>query len=159
MEEKREENNLSKSVIWQDHPLTQRNFKQTLALIILIFFTSIITYFVFDLKYSLLAFALLSISMGRYFLATTFILDEKGFTIRYFLFSKRRNWEQFVRYHIFDDGIFLSPFVVPSRLDSFRGEFLRFSRERNRNNNKELKERKELKEKIISLVQNKIKKV
>ena len=62
---------------------------------------------------------------ARYLLPTRYILDEREAAWRQ-LTWRRRSWSTFRRVDRHADGIFLSPFRRPSRLDSFRGVFLRF---------------------------------
>jgi hypothetical protein len=77
--------------------------------------------------YALLAAVVLGVSLGRYFLPTSYELDESGARVR-FLFSARSTpWDRVRRFDVHREGVYLSPFERPSRLDSFRGTFLRFS--------------------------------
>ena len=78
--------------------------------------------------YGLLAVVLQFILLGPYFLPCRFEISQRGVKKRFFLFSRERPWSQYKRYVSQRDGVFLSTFAAPSRLDSFRGDFVRFSR-------------------------------
>lgn len=77
--------------------------------------------------YGLLAAALLTVSLTRYFVPTDFELDEQGATVRILGQARRVPWEKVRRFSVHREGVHLSPFERPSRLDSFRGTFLRFA--------------------------------
>ena len=92
--------------------------------------------------YGVIAGLLLLVSMGRYLLATGFVLDGKGVTVRYCGQSRTIPWSEIKSASEGPKGVFLSPYDKPSRLDSFRGVLLRFAK----NNSEE----------VISFVRNKI---
>ena len=75
--------------------------------------------------YGLISLVVLAASTARYLLPTRYVLDDQEAAWRY-LTWQRRSWSAFRRIDRHADGIFLSPFRRPSRLDSFRGVFLRF---------------------------------
>lgn len=75
--------------------------------------------------YGLISLAVLAASTARYLLPTRYVLDDREAAWRHLTWH-RRSWSAFRRVDRHDDGIFLSPFRRPSRLDSFRGVFLRF---------------------------------
>lgn len=79
------------------------------------------------LGYALLAAALLSISLGRYLLPTAFELDQSGAAARFAGQRRRMAWGEAKRVSVQRRGVYLSPFERPSRLESFRGLFLRFA--------------------------------
>jgi len=76
----------------------------------------------------ILALLLLFILLGPYFLPCRFEISETGVKKFFFLFNRDRPWSVYKRYVAQKDGVFLGTFAAPSRLDSFRGDFLRFSR-------------------------------
>jgi hypothetical protein len=63
---------------------------------------------------------------ARFFLPTSYRLDENGVRSRFLGISLGRPWKDFKRYEVYHNGVLLSPFDRPSRLDSFRGMFLLF---------------------------------
>jgi len=77
--------------------------------------------------YALLSAALLAVSLARYFLPTGFELDEHAVTVRFLGQARKVPWSHVRRVLVQPRGVFLSPFRRPSRLDSFRGTFLRFA--------------------------------
>jgi len=77
--------------------------------------------------YGLLATGLLAVALARYYLPTAFRLDADGAAVRFCGQTRRLRWAQVRRVVAQRGGVFLSPFAAPSRLDSFRGMFLRFA--------------------------------
>lgn len=72
------------------------------------------------------ALAALSLSVSRYLLPTAYRLDGVGARVDHPLRGRTLPWGQVRRVDVHADGLFLSPFPRPSRLDSFRGAFLRY---------------------------------
>ena len=77
-----------------------------------------------SVSFAFLALALLTAAMSRYFFATRYVLDARGFTISH-IGTRKYSWTNFRRVVRHSDGVFLSPFAKPHRLDTFRGQFLR----------------------------------
>ncbi|MCG3181272.1 MAG: hypothetical protein BIFFINMI_03651 [Phycisphaerae bacterium] len=73
-----------------------------------------------------LALLLMFILLGPYFLPCRYELTERGMKKFFFMFNRDRTWDTYKRYVIQRDGVFLSTYATPSRLDSFRGDFVRF---------------------------------
>ncbi len=79
--------------------------------------------------YGLLALGVLGAALSPYFFPTHYLLDEKGVQIRHLGRRQQRPWSQFCRAEFHPGGIFLSPAARASRLDGFRGCFLRAPRD------------------------------
>jgi hypothetical protein len=77
--------------------------------------------------YAILAPVLLLILLGPYVLPTRFEVSQTGVKVFFFLFNRNRPWSIYKRHAILRDGVFLGTEPKPSRVDSFRGDFLRFS--------------------------------
>ena len=117
---------------WKTHPLVDESRSRSTLLCALIAGCSIGAALSFDgLAYGLIALVVLTLSLSRYLLPTRYNLDENGVEINHLGRRQERPWTQFRRLDIHKDGIFLSPFTRASRLDSFRGYFLRFGPEKN----------------------------
>jgi hypothetical protein len=78
-----------------------------------------------SLAYGVVSAALLLAAMTRYLLPTRYELDDREAAWRQLVWH-RRSWTSFRRVDRHSDGLFLSPFRRPNRLDAFRGVFLRF---------------------------------
>lgn len=111
---------------WTSHPLRDEPMPKSVFLILIILSSSFIIGWSFQsYTFALVSCVLLSTAMSRYFLPTRYTLDENGFVITHLGFKKTYAWSQFHRADPHPDGIFLSPFTKPHRLDTFRGQFLK----------------------------------
>lgn len=114
------------TVAWDSWPLRDEPPAKSALLIAIIGGTSLLASAMGAL-WGYLAAPLLGILMGPYLLRTRYRISPQGVAKRFPLFSRQRPWSAYLRYAIQRDGVFLGTFPHPSRLDSFRGEFLRFS--------------------------------
>jgi hypothetical protein len=76
--------------------------------------------------FTLLAIAILGGSLLTYFLPTDYTFYSGGVESRFVGVSRRFTWEQFRSYYPDRHGVLLSPFIHPSRLENFRGIYIRF---------------------------------
>jgi hypothetical protein len=115
-----------KPITWTSHPLKNEPRPKSACLIFIILTTSFIIGWSFQSNiFAGLSFTLLTAAMSRYFLPTHYTLDETSITISHIGHRRTFAWPQFVRADQHPDGIFLSPFTQPHRLDTFRGQFLK----------------------------------
>lgn len=111
---------------WQIHPLADESWLKSALLIVLVVALSLAAGIGFeDPFYGLFSLGVLTASLSRYWLPTYYHLDEQGVWTVHLGWRGRRRWCQFRRMEICDQGIFLSPFLRPTRLDAFRGILLR----------------------------------
>ena len=75
--------------------------------------------------YGAISVVVLVLATMDYFLPPRDVIDADGAAWKQLVWRRRR-WTTFRRFVRHADGIFLSPFRHQSRLDSFRGVFLRF---------------------------------
>ena len=112
---------------WTVHPLLEEPPAKTGLLILVILGLSVLIALEFGApSYGFLAAALLTASMSRYFLPTRYALLESHILIAHLGARRTIPWNRIRRHTVVRDGVHLSPFVRPHRLDPFRGCFLRF---------------------------------
>jgi hypothetical protein len=73
-----------------------------------------------------LAAILLPVSLGKWFLPTSYELGADAIAVRCCGLTTRLPWTRFRRFYAHKVGVHLSTFESPSPLDPFRGMFLRF---------------------------------
>ncbi len=116
---------------WTVHPV-KKNWKISVLIIIFLIVLCISINFSFDsLSLSLLSVIFLFGSLSSFFLPTTYTLYDKGIAIKTAFRELYKEWDFFKRYYIDKNGILLSPFPYRTRLENFRGLYIRFD------NNKE----------------------
>ena len=111
---------------WTAHPLRDEPAWKSAALgALIVGFSALAAASLGGAVYGLISLVALAAATVRYLLPTRYLLDDQEASWRQ-LTWRRRSWSTFRRVDRHADGIFLSPFRRPSRLDSFRGVFLRF---------------------------------
>ncbi len=115
------------AITWVSLPIRDEPWHKSALLILIVAATAAIAALQ-AIFWGALALLLLFILLGPYFLPCRFEVSERGVKKFFPLFNRDRPWDVYKRYVPQRDGVFLSPFPAPSRLDSFRGDFLRFSR-------------------------------
>ena len=114
------------SKTWTSHPLREEPLAKSVLLVLIILGVAFIVGVSFQsITFALLSVVLLTAAMTRYFFPTRYVLDDRGFTISHIGTHRQYSWTNFRRAARHPDGIFLSPFAKPHRLDTFRGQFLR----------------------------------
>ena len=68
--------------------------------------------------------AILLVSLSEFYLPTHYLLDSNGVQMRRWFHKKQMDWKRVRSVSEKPAGIFLSPFPIKSRLESFRGLFL-----------------------------------
>ena len=113
-------------LVWTAHPLREEPAWKSAALgAVIVGFSTLAAASLGGAVYGLISLLALAGATARYLLPTRYVLDDQEMAWRQ-LTWRRRSWSAFRRVDRHADGIFLSPFRRPSRLDSFRGVFLRF---------------------------------
>ena len=77
--------------------------------------------------WAVFAAGVLGISLARYFFPTEYRLDAEGVRVRFLGQVRARRWAEVRGVYPHGDGVHLSPFASPSRLDPFRGIYVRFA--------------------------------
>jgi len=115
---------------WTVHPL-KANWKVSIGLIVFLIAINIAIYLSFDsLTFLFLSIVFLFGSLSSFFLPTTYILNDEGITVKSIFRKSTKNWSYYKSYYPEKKGVFLSPFSHPSRLENFRGLFVRFNNNR-----------------------------
>ena len=111
---------------WVVHPLRD-NWKRSvlLALFLTLFFLGV--YWSFQSGFVTLLSALFLIgSLHRYFLPFRYECYEDRLVVTSLFYRTTRPWSDFHSFYVERNGVLLSPFAKPSRLENFRGVYVRF---------------------------------
>lgn len=112
---------------WTVHPI-RRNWKVSTGVVSFLVILCAAIYFSFDsVAFLLMSIAIFAFSLSPFFFPTTYILREDRVIVRSLLRASSKQWDSFRSYYTDRNGVLLSPFSSPSRLENFRGLYIRFS--------------------------------
>lgn len=119
---------------WRSWPLVERPYTSILLFSFLILL-SVILYGITIITwaqplYYLIGMALLIVNLIPYFIPTIYELYEDRFVVHYLFVKISRPYSDFGCWYQDNRGIMLSTFKMPRRLDAFRGQSFRFSKNR-----------------------------
>ena len=118
-------------ISWTSFPLVDNLKKSAILVSFIIFISAIVWYITFKQWNSPIFFyigmALLIFELLPYFVPTTYYLNDNTILIKYPLAKVEKKYSEYGCFYYDKNGIMLSPFSRPHRLDRFRGQSLRFS--------------------------------
>jgi hypothetical protein len=110
---------------WASYPAAERKRRTILlVLFLLAFWTAIYVYY--GGFWFVVSVVVLGASVAPYFTVTRYKLTPEEVVAFQFLFTIRKPWKTFRSYYEDKRGVLLSPFDRPSRLENYRGLYLRF---------------------------------
>ncbi|MGH8016507.1 MAG: hypothetical protein ACREBV_09965, partial [Candidatus Zixiibacteriota bacterium] len=77
--------------------------------------------------FGFLAFVIMFVSLAKFYLPTRFRLSDKGVTVKTTTQTLTKNWSDYRSFYPDKNGILLSPFATPARLENFRGLYVMFN--------------------------------
>lgn len=110
---------------WRSVP-AERRMKTTVLVAIVIVGVPVLLAVWYGAFYGLLGILILGGSLLSFFLPTMYVLTDLTVSRRYLGIDQKRKWSEFRSFYPDKNGVLLSPFVQPSRLENFRGMYLRF---------------------------------
>ena len=121
-----EENSPPLSLEWSVWPAKERPLLSFGLIVFLFAIWVAVGYFYREGVWVLLAIVLLSGAVAPYFVITRYRLDEEGVSIKRYVTTMKKRWGELRSYYPDKNGVLVSPFAKPSRLENFRGVYLRF---------------------------------
>ncbi|MBI5778469.1 MAG: hypothetical protein HZA49_03320 [Planctomycetes bacterium] len=109
---------------WTSHPFKAEPKKSVFLVIIILLICLMVFITTSNIGFTLIALALLVLSMRQFFLPTVYVLNAEGVEVRFSGATKKKRWDYFQSYYEDRNGILLSPFKDKSRLEAFRGIYL-----------------------------------
>jgi len=111
---------------WRVHPI-KKNWKVSVGVILFLAILCAAIYFSFNsATFLLLSIIILINSLSPFFFPTLYILRDDCVIVKSLLRKLSRQWNSFQSYYPDKNGVLLSPFPSPSRLENFRGVYVRF---------------------------------
>ena len=115
---------------WRVYPLRENWTRSTLLLLFLLLLFSGI-YWLFQSAFiTLLSALFVTSSLYRYFVPFRYEFYEHELVVTAPFYRLTKPWEAFRSFYVDKNGVLLSPFAKPSRLENFRGVYVRFGENR-----------------------------
>lgn len=111
---------------WIAHPARQRPLVAWLVGVFIAVIAVGIYSWTFSPIFTALATIILIGSLTGFYFPTHYRFYDDQVIIKYTLTTIKKDWSQFRSFYRDKNGVLLSPFPQPSRLENFRGLFLKF---------------------------------
>jgi len=119
-----DKNTLEKT--WVVFPLTQ-SWEKSACLIFFLSAFCLAVYFSFkSIFYSFFSAVVLFGSLSSFFLPVRYEFHTDHLKIRALFRTVSKDWKEFHSFYVDKNGVLLSPFDKPSRIENFRGIYVRF---------------------------------
>ena len=116
--------------IWRVHPLRENWMRSILLLLFLLFLFSGIYWLFQSVFVTLLSAIVVICSLYRYFVPFRYELYQHELVVTAPFYRLTKSWDAFRSFYVDNNGVLLSPFAKPSRLENFRGVYVRFGANR-----------------------------
>ena len=110
---------------WVSHPCRE-NKKKTLILVSFLTLLFVGLYIWFEWWGLAIGVVLIASSLFPYFAPTKYEFSEEYIIIKGLVVEKKKKWKEFRSFYPDRNGVFLSPFLEPRRLENYRGIYIRF---------------------------------
>ena len=114
---------------WKVHPAVSRPWV-TLLVTVFIVVVSMLVWMISGKWFAVFALVVIFASLAKFYFPTSYRLDAKGITIKTTTQTLKKQWSLYRSYYPDKNGVLLSPFVEPSRLENFRGLYVLFGGKR-----------------------------
>ena len=119
------ETNSTTTLSWRVHLAKEQPHRAMIATGIILFTAGMIGAITHNLFGPLFAAIFLFGSLNDFFLPMRYELNERGVEAKGFCSHTMLEWNRVKRFYMTADGVKVSPLAAPSRLEAYRGVFLR----------------------------------
>lgn len=121
----------AEALSWTSHPL-KKSKKKTLYLILALFLIWSLVFWAtaYSWGFLFLAVLILTASLSPFFFPTKYELTQDKVKVHFLAVKKEKAWSEFRSFYPDKNGVFISPFAGPSRLENYRGIYLRYEKNR-----------------------------
>jgi len=109
---------------WTVHPVRRRPLLSVGVTLFILAVGAMVYYSTESGLFGLFALVVLFASLAKYYFPTSYRLTNKSVTIKTTTQTLTKDWSAYRSFYRDKNGILLSPFVEPSRLENFRGAYL-----------------------------------
>jgi len=109
---------------WTCHPVRRKPLVSVAVSLFIVALTVFVYWSTMSNWFTVLAAVILLASLGKFYLPTRYRLSDKGIIVKSTTQTLHKDWSLYRSYYPDKNGVLLSPFVGPSRLENFRGLYL-----------------------------------
>lgn len=113
---------------WTTHPMKRRPLVAVLVTVFIFIIAGLAFSMTESKAFAVLALVVLFMSLAKFYLPTRYMLTEKFVVIKTTTQKIEKKWSEYRSFYPDKNGVLLSPFVDPSRLENFRGIYLIFEK-------------------------------
>lgn len=116
---------------WRCHPMKRRPWV-TIAVTAFVGLVAVLVYYATEHSqaFATLALVVMFASLAKFYFPTKYKLTDKHVIVKTTTQTLTKEWAQYRSCHTDKNGILLSPFTRPTRLENFRGLYLMFANNR-----------------------------
>jgi hypothetical protein len=111
---------------WVSHPVKRNRRNSILVSVFLVILWAVVYIVTSSALFLVLSVVIMLGSLSPFYLPTRYELTEDEVKVNYVFRSMEKSWTSYRSYYPDKNGVLLSPFPRPSRLESFRGVYIRF---------------------------------
>ena len=117
-------------VEWTCHPMRRRPWV-TIAVTLFIIVMGLVVYFAtFSNAFTVLTLVILYASLAKFYFPTRYRMSERGIQVKTMTQTLVKNWSMYRSFYPDKNGVLLSPFTRPTRLENFRGLYVMYDKNR-----------------------------
>ena len=115
---------------WRCHPVTRRPSVSIAVSVFVIVVAVAVSYSTDSRLFTVLALVIMLGSLAKFYFPTSYKLTDKTVAVKTTTTTITKEWSQYRSFYPDKNGVLLSPFAEPSRLENFRGIYLMFAENR-----------------------------
>jgi hypothetical protein len=115
---------------WAVHPVRRRPWVAVAVSLFVVLVIGIVRFSTDSQVFGILAAIIMVASLAKFYFPTRYRLDDTGIMVKTMTQTLKKEWTLYRSCYPDKNGILLSPFAEPSRLENFRGLYLMFDNNR-----------------------------
>jgi hypothetical protein len=112
---------------WTSHPVKRRPLLSAVVTLFILLLAILVQTMTSSTLFGVLALVVLMASLTKFYFPTSYQLTDRHVTVKTTLQTLSKDWSIYRSCYPDKNGILLSPFPEPSRLENFRGLYIMFS--------------------------------
>ena len=111
---------------WTTHPLRRKPLVAVFVTVFILVIGFLVLLTTDSKTFGTLALVVLFASLAKFYLPTRYKLTDRRLMVKTTTQTVYKDWSQFRSFYADKNGVLISPFIQPSRLENFRGIYLIF---------------------------------